>query len=84
MAAVDPFRDLAKAASRLRTIGESDPEYGSMSRRFEQESRVNGSAQARLGRLFLAVPRAAYRVAECSSSALSSRSERKASSPVQQ
>jgi tetratricopeptide (TPR) repeat protein len=63
-----------QAEGILRTVSESDPEYTSMHRRFEQQSRANSDADARLGRLFLAVPRAAYRIAEVPASALSSRS----------
>ena len=66
---------LRQAAGILVTVSESDPDYICMRRRFEQQSRVNASAEARLGRLFLAVPRAAYRIAELPASALSSRPE---------
>lgn len=64
-----------QAEGILRTVPESDPEYTCMHRRFEQESRANSAVDARLGRLFLAVPRAAYRIAEMPASALSNRSE---------
>jgi tetratricopeptide (TPR) repeat protein len=66
---------LRQAAAILRTLSESDPEYTYMHQRFEQESRANSSVDARLGRLFLAVPRAVYRIAELPASALSSRPE---------
>jgi hypothetical protein len=35
-----------------------------MHQRFERETRANASADARLGSLFLAIPRATYRLAE--------------------
>jgi len=66
---------LRQAAGILRTVSESDPEYASMHRQFQQESRANSSVDSRLGRLFLAAPRAAYRIAELPASALSGRSE---------
>ena len=44
---------LRQAANILVTVSESDPEYSSMRRRFEHESRANSSANARLGRLGL-------------------------------
>ena len=53
-----------QAAYILRTTPESDPDYPDMRRRFETESKANTAAEARLGRLFLAVPQAAYRVAK--------------------
>ncbi len=54
---------LEQAANILLTVPESDPDYIHMRRGFERESRANSSAQARLGRLFLAAPRAVYRIA---------------------
>ena len=51
-----------QAEDLLRMVPESDPEYGYMHRRFEFERRTNASADARLGRLFLAIPRATYRL----------------------
>src|SRR5713226_4340434 len=60
-----------QAADLLRTVPESDPDYTYMRRRFECERRANASAEARLGRLFLAIPRATYRIAELPVSALS-------------
>lgn len=64
---------LRQAAGILRTVSESDPDYNDMSRRFEQERSVNSSVGARLGKLLLALPRAAYGIAELPVSALSSR-----------
>jgi tetratricopeptide (TPR) repeat protein len=55
---------LRQAAGILQTTSESDPDYSYMRGRFESESKANSSAEARLGRLFLAVPQAAYRIAE--------------------
>ena len=66
---------LRQAAGILATVSESDPDYGSMRRRLDRETRTNSSANARLGRLFLAAPRAAYRVVELPASAFSYRSE---------
>jgi hypothetical protein len=55
---------LRQAAEILRTVPESDPDHSYMRRQFEEEKNLDGSAEARLGRLFLAVPGAAYRIAE--------------------
>src|SRR5438105_2569620 len=61
-----------QAADLLRTVPESDPDYGYMHQRFVIERRADASAEARLGRLILAIPRATYRIAELPVSALSS------------
>jgi tetratricopeptide (TPR) repeat protein len=66
---------MRQAAAILQTTSESDPDYSYMRGRFESESKANSSAEARLGRLFLAVPRAAYRIAELPAAALSTRRE---------
>jgi len=66
-------RALREAAGILATMSESDPDYGEMCRRFERETKVNSSANAHLGRLFLAAPRAAYQIAALPVTALSSR-----------
>ena len=63
---------LRQAADLLLTVPETDPDYHYMRHRFEQESKANASVDARLGRLFLAIPRAAYRLAELPASTLSS------------
>jgi tetratricopeptide (TPR) repeat protein len=55
---------LRQAADMLRTIPDSDPDYIPMCRRLEEARGVNSSLDARLGRLFLAAPRAAYHSAE--------------------
>ena len=60
-----------QAADLMRTVPEPDPDYNYMHRRFELERRINASADAQLGRLFLAIPRATYRLAELPASALS-------------
>jgi len=54
---------LRQAASILRGMSESDPDYTRMQRRLEEASRAHSSADARLGRLFLAMPRMASRIA---------------------
>ena len=64
---------LRQAAGMLRTIPEHDPDYSYMHQRFELERSVNSAAAVRLGRVFLAVPLAAHRIAELPASALSSR-----------
>jgi tetratricopeptide (TPR) repeat protein len=64
---------LRQAAGILLTMSESDADYIYMRRGLERESRANSSAQARLGRLFLAPPAAACRIARVSASALSGR-----------
>jgi tetratricopeptide (TPR) repeat protein len=53
-----------QAAAILRRVSPNDPDYDTMRRQFARESKANASADARLGTLFLAVPRAAYRLAE--------------------
>jgi tetratricopeptide (TPR) repeat protein len=55
---------LRQAAGILQTVSPDDPDYEYMRRQFERESKANASADARLGRLFLAVPRAASRIAD--------------------
>ena len=60
-----------QAADLLQTVPESDPGYSYMHGRFECERRANASPEARLGRLFLAIPRATYRIADLPVSALS-------------
>jgi tetratricopeptide (TPR) repeat protein len=65
---------LRQAAAMLRATSEADPGYAYMRGRFQSESKANSSAEARLGRLFLAVPQAAYRIAELPA-ALSNRRE---------
>jgi tetratricopeptide (TPR) repeat protein len=62
---------LRQAAGILQTVPEPDPDYSYMRQRFERERRANASADARLGRLFLAVPQVAYRIAELPASAFS-------------
>jgi tetratricopeptide (TPR) repeat protein len=64
---------LRQAAAILRTVPESDPDYNDMCRRFDQERSVNASAGGRIGRLLLALPRAAYGIAELPASAFSNR-----------
>ncbi len=59
-----------QAGDILRTVSESDPGYSGMRRRFEQARRESSSPEARLGRLFLAAPRAVYCIAELPQSAL--------------
>ena len=54
---------LTEAAGILLTIPESDPDYSEMSRRLYNERKTNSSAEMRIGRVFLVVPRACYRVA---------------------
>jgi tetratricopeptide (TPR) repeat protein len=66
---------IRQAAGILQTTPESDPDYSYMRGRFESESKANSSADARLGRLFFAVPQAAYRVAKWPAAALSNRRE---------
>jgi tetratricopeptide (TPR) repeat protein len=53
-----------EAAAIIRSVGEADPEYEIMLREFGRGRRVNSSAEARLGSLFLAAPRAVYRFVE--------------------
>jgi tetratricopeptide (TPR) repeat protein len=62
---------LRQAAGILQSVSESDPEYDRMRRRLEDERSVNSSAEARVGRLILAMPRTAYRIGELPASAWS-------------
>jgi tetratricopeptide (TPR) repeat protein len=66
---------LWQAACILQTTAESDPDYSYMRGRFESGSKANSSAGARLGRLFLAVPQVAYRIAQLPAAAVSNRRE---------
>jgi tetratricopeptide (TPR) repeat protein len=62
---------LKQAAEMLRALPEDDPDSRHMRRRLEHQGKVNSSADARLGRLFLLGPRAVNRIAELPASALS-------------
>ena len=73
---------MRQAADLMRTVPEPDPDYNYMHRRFDLERRVNASADTRLGRLFLAIPRATYRLAELPASALSSGSAGSSRTPT--
>ena len=53
---------LRLAEGMLRRTPESDPEYNAMRRRIELERRASSSAGAQFDRLFLAIPRAGFRV----------------------
>ena len=59
-----------EAAALLSTIPESDLDYGEMKQRLERAKRLNRSAEERLGRLFLTLPRATYRIAALPSDVL--------------
>lgn len=74
--AVSSRTALPRAMGILQKMPESDPEYGDMRWRLEYESRVNSSAEVRLGRLFLAGPQAAYRTVETPVSLVSSLTRR--------
>jgi tetratricopeptide (TPR) repeat protein len=64
-----------QAEAILERMPESDPEYPWMHRRLEQEGRADASTDARLGRLFLSVPRALYQIVELPAGVVSSRPE---------
>jgi tetratricopeptide (TPR) repeat protein len=64
---------LRQAAAILEMTPESDPDYSDMRRRFQSESKANSSAEAKLGRVFLALPQAAYRVVELPAAVLAHR-----------
>jgi tetratricopeptide (TPR) repeat protein len=64
---------LRQAEDLLRTVPEADPDYSYMRQQLEEERKANTSADARLGRLFLAIPRATYRLSELPVSALLSK-----------
>jgi tetratricopeptide (TPR) repeat protein len=55
---------LRQAAAILRALPESDPDYPELRRRFEEETNLNSSLNARLGRLLLAVPRLTYTIGD--------------------
>lgn len=62
---------LRQAAAILEMTPESDLDYDEMRLRLQSESKANSSAEARLGRVFLALPQAAYRVMELPAAVLS-------------
>jgi tetratricopeptide (TPR) repeat protein len=64
---------LREAAAILRALPESDPDYPEMRRRFEGETNLNSSLNARLSRLFLAVPRLTYSIGDASLSRFQSK-----------
>jgi len=74
---------LRQAEHLLRTVPETDPEYSYMRQRFDGARRANASADARLGRLFLAIPRATYRLSEVPVSALLSHGAADPQTPAQ-
>jgi tetratricopeptide (TPR) repeat protein len=53
-----------QAASILQSVSLQDGDYETMRRQFERESRADASADARLAKVFLAVPRAVYSIAD--------------------
>ena len=53
---------LRLAEGMLRRTPESDPEYKAMRRCLELERGMSSSAGARFDRLFLAIPRAGFRI----------------------
>ena len=53
-----------QAAEMLRAVPESDPDHRYMAERLATETKENSEMEARLTRVFLAVPRAAYRIAD--------------------
>ena len=62
---------LRDAAAVLSGMSEADPEYHLMRIRLEQTRNLNASADVRLGRLFLMIARATYRLAALPADALS-------------
>jgi tetratricopeptide (TPR) repeat protein len=58
-----------QAADILMSVPECDPDSGDMRRRFQEGRKTNSSAEARLGRLFLAAPQLAVRIVELPASA---------------
>src|SRR5258708_1661231 len=74
---------LRQAEDLLRTLPEADPDYSYMRQQFEEERRANASAEARLGRLSLAIPRATYRLSELPVSALLSQRASGPQTPAQ-
>ena len=67
-----------QAAAILLAMPESDPDYGEMRQRFNSETKANMSKDDRLGRVFLAVPQAAFRIVELPGAALSHRHDARA------
>jgi tetratricopeptide (TPR) repeat protein len=53
-----------QAAEILRAVPESDPDHRYMAERLAAEAKENSAMEARLTRVFLAVPRATYRIAD--------------------
>lgn len=54
---------LREVAGILSSVPKSDAEYDLMRARLEEEARLDASMNDRLGRIFLIIPRAAYRLA---------------------
>jgi tetratricopeptide (TPR) repeat protein len=61
---------LRQAADILQTASPNDPDYESMRWQYEQQSKDNASAGARLGRIFLALPEAASRIVDLAASSI--------------
>jgi tetratricopeptide (TPR) repeat protein len=73
-----------QAAAILEMTPESDPDYSEMRRRLQSESKANASAEAKLARVFLALPQAAYRVVELPAAVVSRGREEAQSEKVAQ
>ena len=66
-----------QAAEILATVRESDPDYADMRQHLGAERKVNSALEARLTWLFLAAPRAAYRIADLPAAAILQAVERR-------
>jgi tetratricopeptide (TPR) repeat protein len=64
---------LRQAAGILRAVSPDDPDYAYMQQQFDEERKANAAVDARLARLFLAVPQSTCRIADVAVSALSVR-----------
>ena len=64
---------LPEAAGILSQVPQSDPEHQLMRTRLEEAAQWNSSLAVRLGNLFLAVPRASYRISASSGALVTKR-----------
>lgn len=64
---------LREAEAILQAMSPDDLDYVSMSEQFQQKSQESAKPEARLARLFLALPQAAYRIADVVANPLSPR-----------
>jgi tetratricopeptide (TPR) repeat protein len=75
---------MRQAKMIVLALRDSDPDYDLMHQRLDNERRVNSSPETRLSRVFLAVPRTAYSIAELPVSALPGRHQTGSAATIEQ